>query len=87
MNSFDPENNKVIGGNYALMDQQLALKFIYDNSIAIGGNGDRLAINGGSAGANSCSFQLIHPESGLKLKIFYHLFVFFPFKKTQFSSA
>ena len=64
MNSFDPENNKVVGGNYGLMDQQLALKFIVDHSFELGGNGDRLTINGESAGAWSCSTQLIHHDSG-----------------------
>lgn len=68
MSSFDTENNRVVGGNYGLMDQKLALEFIFEHSVAIGGNGDRLTINGESAGAWSCSSQLIHPDSDQYIK-------------------
>jgi carboxylesterase type B len=69
MSSFDTENNRVVGGNYGLMDQKLALEFIFEHSVAIGGNGDRLTINGESAGAWSCSSQLIHPDSGKEFEL------------------
>ena len=50
-------------GNYGLMDQQLAIKFIYDNADKIGGDRNRITIGGESAGSISSSFQMLNPET------------------------
>ena len=50
-------------GNYGLMDQQLAIKFIYDNAHKIGGDKNRITIGGESAGSISSSFHMLVPES------------------------
>ena len=42
MNTFDEENNRAVGGNYGLMDQQLAIKFIKDNAANIGGDVNKI---------------------------------------------
>ena len=45
------------------MDQQMAIKFIYDNAHKIGGDKNRITIGGESAGSISSSFQMLVPES------------------------
>ena len=50
-------------GNYGLMDQQMAIKFIYDNADKIGGDRNRITIGGESAGSISSSFQMLAPET------------------------
>ena len=50
-------------GNYGLMDQQMAIKFIYDNADKIGGDRNRITIGGESAGSISSSFQMLTPET------------------------
>ncbi|MDO6415573.1 carboxylesterase family protein [Sphingomonas sp. BIUV-7] len=48
-------------GNYALMDQALALKWIRANIDKFGGDPDKVLIMGQSAGARSVSLQLFNP--------------------------
>lgn len=48
-------------GNYGLMDQTLALKWIHDNIAAFGGDPDKVLIMGQSAGAGSVAAQLQTP--------------------------
>ena len=48
-------------GNYALMDQALALKWIHDNIDKFGGDPDKVLIMGQSAGARSVSLQMFNP--------------------------
>ena len=50
-------------GNYGLMDQQMAIKFIYDNAHKIGGDRNRITVGGESAGSISTSFHMLVPES------------------------
>ena len=50
-------------GNYGLMDQQMAIKFIYDNADKIGGDPNRITIGGESAGSISSSLQMLTPET------------------------
>ena len=50
LNSYDSHEEKTVGGNYGLMDQQLAMKFIHANAENIGGDPDRISIIGESAG-------------------------------------
>lgn len=50
-------------GNYALMDQALALKWIHDNIARFGGDPDKVLIMGQSAGARSVSLQMFNPAA------------------------
>lgn len=59
-----PELTKEQGGhsgNYALMDQQLALQWIHDNIDKFGGDPDKVLIMGQSAGARSVALQMFNP--------------------------
>jgi carboxylesterase type B len=50
-------------GNYGLLDQRAALKFLHDNAAGFSGNPDRITIFGESAGAGSVSHHLTMPSS------------------------
>jgi len=50
-------------GNYGLMDQTLALRWIRDNIAAFGGDPDKVLIMGQSAGAGSVAAQILSPAA------------------------
>jgi para-nitrobenzyl esterase len=50
-------------GNYGLLDQRAALTWVRDHIARFGGDPDRVALAGTSAGADSVGFHLVSPRS------------------------
>ena len=52
-----------LGGNWALLDQALAIEFIYSEASSFGGNSNRIILAGHSAGAMSVGYHLLNKNS------------------------
>jgi len=50
MSTFDESTNSNFGGNYGLMDQHMAIKFVKNNAENIGGDPKNINLVGTSAG-------------------------------------
>ncbi|GFN92334.1 carboxylic ester hydrolase [Plakobranchus ocellatus] len=56
-------NNNDVPGNAGLLDQVLALQWIKDNAVNLGGSPDDITLFGESAGAASIGFHMLSPLS------------------------
>jgi len=61
--ALDRESDAGVSGNYGLLDQQLALRWVKDNARAFGGDPGRVMIFGESAGGQDTLLHLVSPGS------------------------
>ena len=61
--ALSEEDARGSAGNYGLLDQQAALRWVRDNIAQFGGNPHNVTIAGTSAGGQSVGLQLVSPAS------------------------
>jgi carboxylesterase type B len=88
MNTFDYFGDKSIGGNYGLMDQQEAIKFVYDHAAEMGADQSKISLMGQSGGAMSVGMHLLNPESSKFISIinYYRKLIFTKFLTSLWKS-
>ena len=57
------EDGKTVGGNYGLLDMQMAIKFVVDNCKTIGCDPNNVSIFGESAGGSAIGYLIMGHES------------------------
>ncbi|MGO9450499.1 MAG: carboxylesterase/lipase family protein [Candidatus Binataceae bacterium] len=63
LKALDAENPDHVSGDYGVMDQQAALRWVQRNISAFGGDPNKVTAAGESAGAISVCLQLVSPAS------------------------
>ena len=63
LSNFDETLDDSVGGNYGLLDQQMAIKFVADNCEMIGCDPQKITIFGESAGGESVSWHTLSSKS------------------------
>jgi para-nitrobenzyl esterase len=61
--ALSAEDDRGVSGNYGLLDQQAALRWVQDNVAGFGGDPDRVTFFGESAGAMSLCAQMVSPAA------------------------
>ncbi|MBL8950648.1 MAG: carboxylesterase family protein [Myxococcaceae bacterium] len=60
---LNAESDAGVSGNWGILDQQLALRWVRDNAAAFGGDPTRVLVFGESAGAQNTMIHLVSPAS------------------------